>query len=45
MDEIELHAVPSHPWYQPAEILVNNTRSCKYSYMLLMMGEEIARNM
>jgi hypothetical protein len=26
-------------------MLVDNTRSCKYSYVLLVMGEGIARNM
>jgi hypothetical protein len=26
-------------------IIVDNTRKCKYSYMLLMMGERIVRNM
>jgi hypothetical protein len=25
--------------------LIDNTLSCKYSYVLLMMGEGIARNM
>ena len=38
-------AVPSHPWHQPAAISMNNIRSCKYSQVLLMMGEDIARNM
>jgi len=37
--------VPIHPWHQPAVTLVNITRSCKYSQVLLMMGENIARNM
>ena len=37
--------VPSHPWHQPAAISVNNIRCCKYSQVLLMMGEDIARNM
>jgi hypothetical protein len=32
MDEI-------HPCYQPEAILVDNTWSCKYSYVILMMGE------
>ena len=37
-------------WYcpmqhQPAATLVDNTRSCSYSDMFLMMGENIARNM
>jgi hypothetical protein len=39
------NSVPSHPWNQPAAVLVDNRRSCKYSYVLLMMGEGIARNM
>jgi hypothetical protein len=30
--------------HQPAAILVNITRCCKYSQVLLMMGENIARN-
>ena len=38
-------SVPSHPWRQPSAISVDNTRSCKYSQVLLMMGEDIARNM
>ena len=37
--------VPSHPWHQPAATSVDITRSCKYSHVLLMMGENIARNM
>jgi hypothetical protein len=36
--------VPFHPWHQPAATLVNFTRSCKDSQVLLMMGENIARN-
>ena len=36
--------VPSHPWHQLAAISVDNIRSCKYSQMLLMMGEDIVRN-
>jgi hypothetical protein len=36
---------PSHPRYQPATISVDSTWSCKYSYVLLMMGEGVARNM
>jgi len=31
--------------HQPAATLVNTTRYCKYSQVLLMMGENIARNM
>ena len=38
-------AVPSHPWHQPAAIPVGNIRSCKYSQVLLIMGEYITRNM
>ena len=30
---------------QPAATWVNTTRYCKYSQVLLMMGENIARNM
>jgi hypothetical protein len=41
MDEMERSSISS---MMPA-ILVDNTRSCKYSYVLLMMGEGIARNM
>jgi hypothetical protein len=43
-DEVELQ-VPPHPWHQPAAISVANIRSYKYSQVLLMMGENIARNM
>jgi hypothetical protein len=35
----------SHPRYQPAAISVDNSCSCKYSYVILMIGERIARNM
>jgi len=38
-------SVPSRPWHQPAAIPVDNIRCCKYSQVLLMMGENIARNM
>jgi hypothetical protein len=31
--------------HQPAATLVNITRCCKYSQVLLMMGENTARNM
>jgi hypothetical protein len=37
MDEVELGS--------PAAIPVDNIISCKYSPVLLMMGEDIARNM
>jgi hypothetical protein len=36
--------VLTHPWRQPAETLLNITRFCKYSQVLLMMDENIARN-
>ena len=36
---------PSCCRHQPAATWVNTTRYCKYSQMLLMMGENIARNM
>jgi hypothetical protein len=39
MDEMELTK------YQLAAILFDNSRSCNYSYVLLMMGEGIVRNM
>jgi len=35
----------THPRHQPAATWVNTTRYCKYSQVLLMMGENIARNM
>jgi hypothetical protein len=41
MDEMELRSISS---MIPA-ILVDNTRSCKYSYIILMMGEGNAQNM
>jgi len=45
MDELEL-AVLTHPRHQPAATWVNtNNKYCKYSQVLLMMGENIARNM
>jgi len=31
--------------WQPAATWVNTTRYCKYSQVLLMMGENVARNM
>jgi len=37
--------VSTHPWHQPAATWVNTTRYCKYSHVLLMTGENIARNM
>jgi hypothetical protein len=38
-------AVSTHPRHQPAAVWVNSTRYCKYGMVLLMMGENIARNM
>jgi hypothetical protein len=35
----------THPKHQPAATWVNTTRYCKYNQMLLMMGENILRNM
>jgi hypothetical protein len=35
----------THPRHQPGVTWVNTTRYCKYSQVLLMMGENIARNM
>ena len=37
--------VSTHPRHQPAATCVNTTRYCKYSQVLLIMGEKIARNM
>jgi len=37
--------VSTHSGHQPAATWVNTTRYCKYSQVLLMMGENIARNM
>jgi len=37
--------VETHPRHQPAATLVNITRCCKYSQVLLMMSGNIARNM
>jgi len=41
---MSLNGVSTHPRYQPAAAWVNTTRYCKYSQVLLMMGENIARN-
>ena len=38
-------SVSTHPRHQPAATWVNTTRYCKYSQVLLMMDENIARNM
>jgi hypothetical protein len=35
----------TQPRHQPAATWVNTTRCCKYSQLLLLMGENIARNM
>jgi len=40
-----LLAVSTHPRHQPAATWVNTTKSCKYSQVLLMMSENVARNM
>ena len=47
MDEVELTEVSSISSMTPAgsNIGKKNTRSCKYSHVLLMMGEDIAPNM
>jgi hypothetical protein len=37
--------VPTHPRHQPAATLVNIIGCCKYSQVLLIIGENIARNM
>jgi len=37
--------VPSHPRHQSAATWVSTARYSKYSQVLLMMGENIARNM
>ena len=39
------NSLSTHPRHQPAATRVNTTRYCKYSQVLLMMGENIARNM
>ena len=38
-------SVSTHPRHQPAATWVNTTRYCKYSQVLLIMDENIARNM
>jgi len=38
-------SVSTHPRHQPAATWVNTTRYYNYSQVLLMMGENIARNM
>jgi len=38
-------SVATHPWHQPAATWVNTIKYCKYSQVLLIMGENIARNM
>jgi hypothetical protein len=42
---LRVSGVPTHPRHQPAATWVNTTRYCKYNQVLLMMGENIARNM
>jgi len=39
------NCVACHPRHQPAATWVNTTRHCKYSQVVLMMGENIPRNM
>jgi len=39
------NAISTHPWHQPAATLVNTNRYCKCSQVLLIMAENIARNM
>ena len=41
-EEEEMELVPSLPRQQLAALLVDNTRSCMYGYVLLMMGGETA---
>jgi hypothetical protein len=41
---MSLNAISTHPRHQSAATWVNTTRYCKYSQVLLMMGENIARN-
>jgi hypothetical protein len=40
-----LEGVETHPRHQPAAAWVNTTTYCKYRQVLLMMGENIVRNM
>jgi len=40
-----LKSVPPNTQHQPAATSMDNTRSCSYSDMLLMMGENNARKM
>jgi hypothetical protein len=42
---MDWNRVPIHPWHQPTATFVNITRSCKYSQVFLLMGENIAQNM
>jgi hypothetical protein len=37
--------VSTDPRHQPAATSLNTTRYCKYSQVLLLMGENIAQNM
>jgi hypothetical protein len=45
MNEMELQFHLIHDTHQPAAISVNKIICCKYSQVLLMMGEGIAWNM
>jgi hypothetical protein len=38
---IRRNGVPTHPWHLPAATWVNTARYCKYSHVLLIMGENI----
>jgi hypothetical protein len=42
-DELKINS--THPRHQPTTAWMNTTKYCKYSQVLLMMGENIARNM
>jgi hypothetical protein len=42
---IYFNLVSTHPRHQPPATWLHTTRYCKYSQVLLMMGENIARNM
>jgi len=37
--------IETHPRHQSAATWANTTRCCKYSQVLLMVGENMARNM
>jgi len=40
-----LHTYVAAAWYQPAATYMYNTGSCKTVWMLLIMSENVARNM